>query len=160
MSSPELPRIENERHSIANNDSSDIFPVGAPSGTRVNINLKFFMVISAVLCRVKLVVLKKRLKEFWSINPPICRPIDKDKVTSVVHIVPQHLSWTWLELYTACRRFGPKEGYLLPLNHTSKTTCQKDFVRQAKLRQMYELTSVIWTFFPFAWDGTLEIFAP
>lgn len=58
MASPELPRIENERHSMANDGSSDIFP-GVPSGTRVNINLKFFMVISAVLCRVKLVVLIK-----------------------------------------------------------------------------------------------------
>lgn len=75
MSSPELPRIENERHSIANNDSSDIFPVGAPSGTRVNINLKFFMVISAVLCRVKLVVLKKieRVLVNYSSNLPTDR---------------------------------------------------------------------------------------
>jgi hypothetical protein len=59
MASPELPKIENEMHSMANDGSLDIFP-GVPSGTRVNINLKFFIVISAVLCRVKrlLVVLK------------------------------------------------------------------------------------------------------
>ena len=52
MASPELPRIENEGHSMAKDGSLDIVP-GVPSGTRVNINLKFFMVISAVLCRVR-----------------------------------------------------------------------------------------------------------
>ena len=57
---------------MANDGSSDIFP-GVPSGTRVNINLKFFMVISAVLCRVKLVVLKKSWKIFGQLfsNLPI-----------------------------------------------------------------------------------------
>jgi hypothetical protein len=89
MSSPELPKIENERHSITNDGSSDIFP-GVPSGTRVNINLKFFMVISAVLCRVKLVVLETKIESFWSIL--FSKSADKDKVTSVVHIVLQHLS--------------------------------------------------------------------
>ena len=56
----------------------------------MNINLKFFMVISAVLCRVKLVVLEKNWKSFGQFFSNL--PIDKDKVTSVVHTVPQHLS--------------------------------------------------------------------
>ena len=71
--SPELPRTENEKHSMAKNGSLDIFP-GVPSGTRVNINLKFFMVISAVLCRVKglLVVLLKKIRVLVSYSPT-CR---------------------------------------------------------------------------------------
>ena len=77
MASPELPRIENEKHSMANDGSLDIF-LGVSSGTRVNINLKFFMVITAVLCWVKrLLVVLEKLKEFSSF---ILQSGDKDKL--------------------------------------------------------------------------------
>lgn len=62
--SPELPRTENQKHSMANDGRLVIVP-SASSGTRVDINLKFFMVMTTVLCWVKrLLVVLKNFKEF------------------------------------------------------------------------------------------------
>ena len=57
---------------MANVGSLDIVP-GVPSGMRVNINLKFFMVISAVLCRVRrLPVVLKKVERVLINYSPIC----------------------------------------------------------------------------------------
>lgn len=65
MAAPELPRTENQRHSMANDGSVVIVPA-VPVGTRVNINLNSFIVIIAVLCCVKRLLLIQ--KKGFSVN--------------------------------------------------------------------------------------------